>query len=111
MAHRDRLKDSFAHGHDRSLILGQAKELAESVARVVVTERGDVAPANMDFCEAIESAHRVLERQPGSDLSQDPELRALVQGAKKIVRSPREIRNSFGSGHGRAREPVVELDR
>ena len=78
-AHRDRLKDSFTHGHDRSLILGQAKELAEPVARVVITERGDVAPANMDFCEAIESAHRVLERQPGSDLSQDPELRAVVQ--------------------------------
>jgi hypothetical protein len=109
-SHRDRLKDSTTRGHNRSLILGQAKELAESVARVVITERGGVAPANMDFSEAIENAHRVLERQPGSDLSQDPDLRAVVQGAKKIVRSLREIRNSFGSGHGRAREPVVELE-
>lgn len=110
IAHRDRLKGSASHATDRSLILGQAKELAESVARVVITERGDVAPASMDFCDAIENAHRVLERQPGPDLSQDPELRAVVQGAKKIVRSLREIRNSFGSGHGRAREPVVELE-
>lgn len=110
LAHRDRLRDSLARGTDRSLILGQAKELAESVARVIITERGDVAPAGMDFCDAIDNAHRVLERQPGPDLSHDPELRAVVQGAKKIVRGLREIRNSFGSGHGRAREPVVELE-
>lgn len=109
-AHRDRLKASATEHHDRSLILGQAKELAESVARVVIVERGDIAPANMDYCDAIDSAHRALERQPGRDLSQDPELRAVVQGAMKIVRGLREIRNSFGSGHGRAREPVVELE-
>jgi hypothetical protein len=51
-AHNDRLKDSATQGHDRSLILGQAKELAESVARVVITERGDVAPANMSSARA-----------------------------------------------------------
>ncbi len=32
-AHRDRLKASATEHRDRSLILGQAKELAESVAR------------------------------------------------------------------------------
>ncbi|MFN3002400.1 abortive infection family protein [Mycolicibacterium wolinskyi] len=110
IAHRDRLKGSVTHSADRSLVIGQAKELAECVARVVVTERGGVAPANMDYVEAIEEAHSVLQRQPGRDLTQDPELREVVQGAKKIVRRLREIRNSFGSGHGRAREPVVELE-
>ncbi|WP_338774383.1 abortive infection family protein [Nocardia vulneris] len=106
VSHRDRLTGAIA-GADRSLTLGRAKELAESVARVVITERGDVAPANMDFPHLIDTAHVALQRQPGIDLSQDTALRNLVQGAMKIVKSIAEIRNSFGSGHGRPREPIV----
>jgi Abortive infection C-terminus len=97
-------------GGDRSLVLGRAKELAESVARVVITERGQVAPAATDFPSLIDSAHGALKRQPGTDLSNDPELRNLVQAAMKIVKSVGTIRNSFGSGHGRAREPQVEQE-
>ena len=107
--HRDRL-DEARRGADRSLLLGRAKELAESVARVVITERGQVAPAATDFPSLVDSAQAVLKRQPGTDLSNDPELRDLVQGAMKIVKSVGTIRNSFGSGHGRAREPLVEQE-
>jgi hypothetical protein len=42
--HRDRLNEA-RRGGDKLLVLGRAKELAESVARVVITERGQVAPA------------------------------------------------------------------
>jgi hypothetical protein len=109
VGHRDRL-DEARRGGDRSLVLGRAKELAESVARVVITERGQVAPAAADFPSLIDSAHGALRRQPGTDLSNDPELRNLIQGAMKIVKSVGSIRNSFGSGHGRAREPQVEQE-
>lgn len=107
--HRDRL-DEARRGGDKSLVLGRAKELAESIARVVITERGQVAPAGADFPSLVDSAHAVLKRQPGTDLSNDPELRGLVQGAMKIVKSVGTVRNSFGSGHGRAREPRVEQE-
>ena len=107
VGHRDRL-DEATQGADRSLVLGRAKELAESVARVVITQRGQVAPAATDFPVHIDSAHGVLKRQPGTDLSNDTELRNLVQSAMKIVKSVGTIRNSFGSGHGRAREPQVK---
>lgn len=109
LAHRDRLAEAVG-GADRSLILGRAKELAESVARVVITERGEVAPASTDFPALVDSAHAVLKRQPGAHLSNDAELRNLVQSAMKIVKSVGAIRNSFGSGHGRAREPRVEQE-
>jgi hypothetical protein len=109
VGHRDRLAEAL-RGADRSLVLGRAKELAESVARVVITERGQVAPAVSDFPSLIDSAHAALKRQPGRDLSNDAELRSLVQGAMKIVRSVGIIRNSFGSGHGRSREPQVEKE-
>ncbi|WP_216918123.1 abortive infection family protein [Nocardia noduli] len=61
----------------------------------------------MTFPNLVDAAHTALKRQPGTDLSQDPELRGVVQGAMKIVKSIGDIRNSFGSGHGRAREVVV----
>jgi len=106
ICHRDRLVDAI-RGNDKALVLGRAKELAESVARVVITERGDVAPASADFPALIDSAHAVLKRQPGEHLSDDSELRNLIQSTMKIVKSVGTIRNSFGSGHGRAREPKV----
>jgi hypothetical protein len=105
-SNRDRLKEAL-HGTDRSLVLGRAKEFAESVARVVIIERGEVAPSSCDFPQLVDSAHAVLKRQPGTDLSNDSELRILVQSAMKIVKNVGTIRNSFGSGHGRAREPLV----
>jgi Abortive infection C-terminus len=107
--HPDRLVEA-RRGGDKSLVIGRAKELAESVARVVISERGQVAPAAADFPSLVDSAHAVLKRQPGTDLSNDPELRGLVQGAMKIVKSVGTVRNSFGSGHGRAREPRVEQE-
>jgi hypothetical protein len=106
-SHRDRLNEA-RRGEDGSLTVGRAKELAECVARVVITERGQVAPAGADFPSDIDSAHAVLKRQPGADLSDDPDLRDLMQGAMKIVKSVGKIRNSHGSGHGRVREPLVE---
>ena len=96
VGHRDRLAEAVG-GTDGSLILGRAKELAESVARVVITERGEVAPASTDFPALIDSAHAVLKRQPGAHLSNDPDLRNLVQNAMKIVKSVGVIRNTFGS--------------
>jgi hypothetical protein len=76
----------------------------------VITERGEVAPASKDFPALIESAHAVLKRQPGEHLSDDPDLRNLIQSAMKIVKSVGVIRNNYGSGHGRPREPVVEQE-
>lgn len=108
-SHRDRLREA-QRTDDRSLELGRAKELAECAARVVIAERGEVAPSTAAFPSLINSAHGVLERQPGPDLSNDPVLRQLMQASMKIVRSVGDMRNSFGSGHGRAREVHVEQE-
>jgi len=108
-SHRDRLKTAMDSA-DGPLILGRSKELAECVARVIIDERGQVAPAMRDFPSLIDSSHGFLQRQPGADLSDDPSLRTLVQGAMKIIKCVGEIRNSFGSGHGRAREPLVQAE-
>jgi hypothetical protein len=107
--HRDRLQSSVAQS-DRSLVLGRAKELAECVGKVALTERGETPSSSITFPQLVNQAHTVLKRQPGRDLSHDPRLQALISGVMKIVKDVGEIRNSFGSGHGRQREPVVEQE-
>src|SRR5688572_28749981 len=72
-------------GGDRALAIGCAKELAESVAKVVMTVRGEVPSRNEPFKAGIAKAHELLERHPGgSHLSQSPLTRNVVQGAKSI---------------------------
>jgi hypothetical protein len=95
---------------DRSLVLGRAKELAECVAKVALTERGEIPTSSITFPQLIGQAHTALKRQPGRDLSHDPRLQALISGVMKMIKDVGEIRNSFGSGHGRQREPVVEQE-
>ncbi|SID30140.1 Uncharacterised protein [Mycobacteroides abscessus subsp. abscessus] len=109
IGHRDRLKSAMGSA-DRSLVLGRAKELAECVGKVAISERGEVASSGMPFPQVVGTAHRLLKRQPGAELSHDPTLQSLVQSAMKIVKDVGAIRNSFGSGHGRQREPVVEQE-
>lgn len=85
---------------DVPLIIGCAKELCESVAKVVVTQRGGVPPAQMS--KLIARAHSLLEFQPGEGLATDGATRQLAQGLKDIVLGLSEMRNKFGTGHGRA---------
>lgn len=108
-AHRERLNTALT-GRDRSLIVGCAKELVESIARVVVEARGDTAPANINFEALIGRAHIALERQPGPDLSSNPNLRAIAQGLRTIAAQLGDIRNTYGTGHGRTADPQIEAE-
>ncbi|WP_158546683.1 abortive infection family protein [Halopolyspora algeriensis] len=105
--HRDRLKDALLRS-DRPHVLGCAKDLVECVARVVVSELGDITSESDDFPTALGKAHKTLKRQPGIDLTDDPSLQKLAQGAKNIAIAVNEFRNSRGTGHGRVRDPIVE---
>ncbi len=87
---------------DLPLVVGAAKELCETLAKVVIAERGGVATTATDYPELITSAHRILEYQPGEGLATDPEPRKIAQGLKTLVIGLGEMRNRHGTGHGRA---------
>lgn len=88
-------------------VIGKAKELVETVAKVaVVSVEGTVADS-ADFMPTVKAAQKSLKRQPGVDLAQDENLRAIAQGAQTIATSLAPIRNSYGTGHGRAHVPDV----
>lgn len=92
---------------DRYQAVGVAKELVESVAKSVLAVRGEAVSMTIKFSNLIDKAHAALERQPGAGLTRADPLRRLAQGAKSIVTQLAEIRNTYGSGHGRAEEPEV----
>ncbi|MFG1609548.1 abortive infection family protein [Actinoplanes sp. NPDC049265] len=92
---------------DLSLAIGTAKELVESTARVVLSARGDTVASNEELPSVLNRAHIALVRQPGQGLASDPTIRNIAQGAKTIAAQLPEIRNRYGTGHGRAASPEI----
>lgn len=104
----DRL-DRARTADDFPLVIGCAKDLCESVARVVINERGGVAPGD-DMTDLVHTAHKVLEFQPGEGVANDAETRKIAQGLKTMVFGLAEMRNRHGTGHGRATPSGVTLE-
>ena len=85
----------------------QGEELVETVAKVVSTAAGEPAGDAANFAPLVKRAQQALSRQPGADLSQDQNIRAISQAAQTLATSIGPIRNSHGTGHGRDRVPDV----
>ena len=106
-AHAERL-DAAKGRADLSDVIGCAKELVESVARVVLEARGRVVGDRADFSKIIAEAHKAVERQPGEGLAgSDETVRKMAQSAKSLVIDLGRLRNAVGTGHGRAVRPAV----
>ena len=108
-AHAERL-DAARRRDDLSDIVGCSKELAESIARIVLDVRGSVLSDSADFGSVIAGAHESVERQPGRGLADsDDAVRRVAQSAKRLVTELGRLRNAVGTGHGRATlPPLVE---
>ena len=106
---RDRLRRSW-ESNDFPEALGKAKELVETVAKVVVESAEGTVADEADYTPTVKSAHKALRRQPGVDLSQHQEVRAIAQAAQTMATSLGPLRNAFGTGHGRARVPNVSME-
>ena len=106
-AHTERL-DAARDSEDLSGVVGCAKELAESIARVVLDVRGQVLSDSSDYMSVITAAHRAVGRQPGEGLAgSDEAVMKMAQSAKGLVTKLAQLRNAVGTGHGRARLPSV----
>jgi hypothetical protein len=60
-------------------VIGCAKDLIKSVARVVLDAKGTVIADVADFDEAVNAAHIALARQPGRNVSMLPEIRRVSE--------------------------------
>lgn len=101
-----RLQTAVREGDD-GLVLGQLKSLVESVAKVVLDLNGTPAEGNTSFESVLRQAHDLLANQRGHELSHTSAAGNIATQARKIAGSIGDLRNAFGSGHGRARTPQV----
>jgi hypothetical protein len=93
---------------DGPLVIGSAKELCETIAKIVIVERGEVPPSSVDMSALVTIAHKALRFQPGDGLADDDGTRQVAGGLKSVVVGLAEMRNRYGTGHGRAAVADVE---
>jgi Abortive infection C-terminus len=105
----DRLRDAMQRD-DIPAVIGSAKELCETVARVILAQRGPSVGSNVSYDELITMAHRAIERQPGEGVAGDEDVRKIARSAKTIMAALGPMRNQRGTGHGRAEAPDVEAE-
>jgi len=108
--HRERLDRAWSVPVDESAAIGAAKELCESVARVVLVERAVPYSLSDDMPKLVRAAHGTLDRLPGRGQVAQAAVRNLSQAALSIVTILVELRNELGTGHGRAKVPRVSRE-
>jgi hypothetical protein len=106
-AHADRVERARRDG-DLVLVIGSAKDLAETIAKIVLELNGEIVPSNAQLPDLLTRVHIALDRQPGQGAAADPPVRNIVQGAKTVISQLPELRNRFGTGHGRVLTPQVD---
>jgi hypothetical protein len=92
---------------DDGQALGYLKCLVEAVAKIVLDLNGEPVAGNASFDTIVGNAHGLLARQRGVELARDSPFANLTTQARKMAVSMSTIRNEFGGGHGRARQPEL----
>ncbi|HEY0151052.1 MAG TPA: abortive infection family protein [Longimicrobium sp.] len=89
---------------DPGLAIGTAKELLESVARTILAERGVEAAESWDVARLVGAARESLSLLP-EDIDSDHKgaaaIKRLLGQLGATVQSLAELRNLYGTGHGK----------
>lgn len=89
---------------DPALAIGSAKELVEATCKAILTEIGATVPDKTDIPELV---HQVLEQLELVAKSVPEEkkgakaIRRVLGSLSQVVQGIAELRNLYGSGHGR----------
>lgn len=95
---------------DHHAMIGEAKDLLESVAKIALTERGRRYTTATKAPEIVKNAQRALElpdrlRDPGDDAAV-----RLFNGLSETALAVYDLRNELGTGHGRPSTPPIGPD-
>lgn len=90
---------------DPDLAIGTAKELVETVCRTVLSQRNIEAPVTLDLPQLVKLTAKELKLTPsdieGREASAET-IRRLLGNLGTITASLAELRNNFGTGHGKS---------
>lgn len=93
---------------DKGDAIGSLKSAAEAVAKIVHDLDGKLVSGSADFAGTVKSAHTTLAGQQGQELAYESSYGKIATQASKIVGNLGAIRNDYGSGHGKARQPEIK---
>lgn len=109
----DQLNRLRRNTEDAALLLGTAKELLESVGKLVLEEGNRLPGRRMDFPEVMALSMEqlgVMPRQVDSSTDGGKQLRKVYQSVRSIVEVINELRNDHGTGHGRTLPSGVSVE-
>ncbi|WP_165549953.1 abortive infection family protein [Kribbella speibonae] len=95
---------------DDGQAIGYLKCLIEAIAKVVLDLNGTPAGGSDSFDPTVKQAHDLLAAQPGHELANGTQFGNLATQARKMAVSMSTIRNNYGGGHGRARQPELQAE-
>lgn len=90
--------------HDPGLAIGTAKELLETCCKTILQERGEAVPAAADLSQLVKLTMNQLDLIPATlanPLRADETVRRLLGSLSGLTQGLAELRNRFGTGHGR----------
>lgn len=105
--HLNRISGAIENDDPR-LAIGSAKELIESTAKLVLTETGSTVSDKMDVPELVKRAEEALQLHASTQAGPDgsPTVRRILGGSHSVAVSIAELRNTYGTGHGKMQFPV-----
>ncbi|MGB7295441.1 MAG: abortive infection family protein [Candidatus Aminicenantales bacterium] len=97
-----RIQDSIEK--DPELAIGTAKELVETVCKTILVERGQTFPKGAEIPDLVRLASKILRLTPrdipdGAKASKT--IKRLLSNLGSIPQGIAELRNLYGTGHGR----------
>ena len=91
--------------NDPSLAIGTAKELVETCCKTILTERGVQFSKGADLPELVKLTSKELELTP-DDIADKAKaadtIKRLLSNLATITQGVVELRNQYGTGHGKA---------
>ncbi|MCZ4590425.1 abortive infection family protein [Rhodococcus opacus] len=94
---------------DPELAIGSAKELIESTAKVVLNQLGVTFTKDDTLVQLATRAQESLRLHPKQAKTDGPDgstgIKSILGGALGIATGVAELRNAYGTGHGRDRRP------
>lgn len=92
---------------DTDLAIGTAKELLETTCKSILQQRGETIKSEWTLSQLLNATKDILDIKP-KDVS-DPEkgersIKQILGGISSIVQGVTELRNNYGTGHGKSPE-------
>lgn len=89
---------------DTDVAIGTAKELLETVCKSILKQKGIAADPNWTLPRLVKETSNILDFKPKE--ADDPakaetSVKQILQGMSSIVQGTAELRNAYGTGHGK----------